>query len=143
MSHARQQIRDYVVNLLKTTGYTTYPFRKLPVNKLPVIGVYTGTEDISQEEGQLAFIQHRDVELTVISIVEGSPIENVMDNMTVSIESKIMSDIFLGGLVYCVDLTRTNTSIDDSGETEKGLITMTFSVKCLTENGHPEILLKG
>jgi hypothetical protein len=143
MSHVRKQVRDYVVNLLKTTGYTVYPVRKLPVNKLPVIGVYTATENILEDEGKLALLQHRDIELTVISAVEGGVIEDTIDNMTSSIESKIMSDIFLGGLVYCVDLVQTNTSVDDSGEAEIGLIMMTFSVKCLTENGEPETLMKG
>jgi hypothetical protein len=144
MSHARKQIRDYTVTLLRNAGLTVFPFRKLPINSLPVIGVYTGSEEINTDEGQFARLQFREVEMNVVGIVSSlSNVEDTMDALCSTIESIIISDPFLGGLAYCVDLTKTSTSIDDSSESEKGIINMTFMVKCLTECGSPEILLKG
>lgn len=142
MSHARKQIRDYIVNLLNSNSILTYSSRKLPVDVLPVTGVYAEREDLNLNNDAQQYYHIRELNLIIRSIVKGVNIDDTMDIMASSIETVLLNDEFLANKCYSTDLSSTEMQLDPSSESEKGLLTMSFLIKYITEKGKPEIILK-
>ncbi len=159
MAHVRQQIRDYVADLLVNfifdrfgiviqdrfnvnlevrqsgeTG-TLYKFRRyaLDEEKLPALIVYT-TTDISR----LATIGQRtmthDLELRVDIVNKGSSL-NIFENIeqfSAELISKVEEDFFLGGLAKSCVLASSDFDVETGGEKAIGSGKMIFNVQYTT-----------
>ena len=162
MAHVRQQIRDYVSDLLVSFIYdrfgiviqdrfsnvlqprqndpllatgTLYKFRRyaLDEDKLPALIVYT-TTDISR----LATIGQRtmahDLELRVDIINKGSSL-NIFENIeqfSAELIQEVESDFHLGGLVKSCILTSSDFDVETGGEKAIGSGKMIFNVQYMT-----------
>ena len=141
MSHARKDIRDSIVTAvtgLTTTGTRVYASRSYPLDddNLPGLLVYTVSEDIDEEEGKLAGIQHR----SQIIIVEGydkltAGLDDKLDTIAEEIETAIFAATIPGS--FGLDLLSTQADFEDGLEKTVGKITLTFQVQYLTEEGAP------
>jgi hypothetical protein len=159
MAHVRQQIRDYVADLLVNfifdrfgiviqdrfnvnlearqvgeTG-TLYKFRRyaLDEEKLPALIVYT-TTDLSR----LATIGQRtmthDLELRVDIVNKGSSL-NIFENIeqfSAELISKVEDDFFLGGLAKSCVLASSDFDVETGGEKAIGSGKMIFNVQYTT-----------
>jgi hypothetical protein len=159
MAHVRQQIRDYVADLLVNfifdrfgiviqdrfnvnlearqvgeTG-TLYKFRRyaLDEEKLPALIVYT-TTDLSR----LATIGQRtmthDLELRVDIVNKGSSL-NIFENIeqfSAELISKVEEDFFLGGLAKSCVLASSDFDVETGGEKAIGSGKMIFNVQYTT-----------
>ena len=160
MAHVRQQIRDYVADLLvqfifdrfgiviqdrfgskleairqgSETG-TLYKFRRYALDEaqLPALIVYT-TNDISR----LATIGQRtmthDLELRVDIVNKGSSVsifENI-EQFSAELISKVESDFFLGGLAKSCVLASSDFDVETGGEKAIGSGKMIFNVQYTT-----------
>jgi hypothetical protein len=159
MAHVRQQIRDYVADLLvnfifdrfgiviqdrfsvnlearpgNETG-TLYKFRRYALDeaKLPALIVYT-TTDLSR----LATIGQRtmthDLELRVDIVNKGSSL-NIFENIeqfSAELISKVEDDFFLGGLAKSCVLASSDFDVETGGEKAIGSGKMIFNVKYTT-----------
>jgi hypothetical protein len=159
MAHVRQQIRDYVADLLVNFIYdrfgiviqdrfnvnlearqggeigTLYKFRRyaLDEEKLPALIVYT-TTDLSR----LATIGQRtmthDLELRVDIINKGSSL-NIFENIeqfSAELISKVEDDFFLGGLAKSCVLASSDFDVETGGEKAIGSGKMIFNVQYTT-----------
>ena len=159
MAHVRQQIRDYVADLLvnfifdrfgiviqdrfsvnlearpgNETG-TLYKFRRYALDeaKLPALIVYT-TTDLSR----LATIGQRtmthDLELRVDIVNKGSSL-NIFENIeqfSAELISKVEDDFFLGGLAKSCVLASSDFDVETGGEKAIGSGKMIFNVQYTT-----------
>lgn len=145
MSHVKTQIRQAFIDLLMNNtvaGANVLDRRKLPINILPVIGVYSTSETIDKTEGQQSSLQFRTITVLVRAQIRyTNELEDEIDSLQSTIETLIFADRFLGNLAYANELTEVNSTIDDSGEIEIGILQMTFEVRVLTDEGYPEICL--
>lgn len=145
MSHAKTQIRQAFIDLLMNNtvaGANVLDRRKLPINILPVIGVYSASEMIDKTEGQQSSLQFRTITVLVRAQIRyTNELEDEIDALQSTIETLILADKFLGNLAYANELTEVNSDIDSSGEIEIGILQMTFEVQVLTDEGFPEMCL--
>jgi hypothetical protein len=159
MAHVRQQIRDYVADLLVNfifdrfgiviqdrfsvnlearqggeTG-TLYKFRRYALDeaKLPALIVYT-TTDLSR----LATIGQRtmthNLELRVDIVNKGSSL-NIFENIeqfSAELISKVEDDFFLGGLAKSCVLASSDFDVETGGEKAIGSGKMIFNVQYTT-----------
>jgi hypothetical protein len=159
MAHVRQQIRDYVADLLvnfifdrfgiviqdrfsvnlearpgNETG-TLYKFRRYALDeaKLPALIVYT-TTDLSR----LATIGQRtmthNLELRVDIVNKGSSL-NIFENIeqfSAELISKVEDDFFLGGLAKSCVLASSDFDVETGGEKAIGSGKMIFNVQYTT-----------
>jgi len=159
MAHVRQQIRDYVADLLVNfifdrfgiviqdrfsvnlearpggeTG-TLYKFRRYALDdaQLPALIVYT-TNDVTS----LATIGSRtlshNLELRVDVINKGSSL-NIFENIEsfcAELNETIETDYRFNGLVKSCVLTQSDFSVDTSGEKAIGTGKMIFDVRYMT-----------
>lgn len=159
MAHVRQQIRDYVADLLvdfirdrfgiiirdrfnaslqqRESGNegTLYKFRRyaLDEDRLPALIVYT-TTDISR----LATIGQRtmshSLELRVDIINKGSSV-NIFENIeqfTADLIHSVESDFYLGGLAKSCVLASSDFDVETGGEKAIGSGKMIFNVQYRT-----------
>lgn len=159
MAHVRQQIRDYVADLLVNFIFdrfgiviqdrfsvnlearqggeagTLYKFRRyaLDEDKLPALIVYT-TTDLSR----LATIGQRtmnhSLELRVDIINKGSSL-NIFENIeqfSAELISKVESDFDLGGLAKSCILASSDFDVETGGEKAIGSGKMIFNVQYTT-----------
>jgi len=145
VSHARQQIRDAVVAALtglETTWYTVFASRIWPLEDgtIPGLIVYTSTEEIDEEQGKIAKIQHRDLTITIKGRDKLSAgLDDQLDTMAAEIEAAIhAADL---GRVYALDLLSTEMNIADGLEQPVGELTMIYRVQYLTDEGTPTVAI--
>lgn len=145
MSHVKTQIRQAFIGLLlnnTVAGANVLDRRKLPINTLPIIGVYSNNEIIRQDEGLQSGVQFRTVNVIVRAQIRyTNELEDEIDSLQSTIETLIFADPFLGNLVYANELVNIESGIDDSGEIEIGILQMTFAVQVLTDEGQPTTAL--
>jgi len=145
--HARTQIRDKVVTLvtsLTTTGTNVFPSRKYPLSDdvFPGLCVYTLSENIDEEEGKLAGIQFRSVDI----VVEGydaliAGLDDNLDTIAAEVETAVFADRFLTGSLQALDLINTEFDLNVEAEKPVGMIKLTFKAQYLTEEGAPTVTL--
>lgn len=145
MSHVKTQVRQAFIDLLMNNtvaGSNVLDRRKLPINILPVIGIYSASEMIDKNEGQQSSLQFRTITVLVRAQIHyTNELEDEIDSLQSTIETLVFADKFLGNLAYANELTEVSSTIDDSGEIEIGILQMTFEVQVLTDEGYPEICL--
>jgi hypothetical protein len=145
--HAREQIRDKVVTKvtsLTTTGTRVYPSRKYPLDDdlFPGLCVYTLNESIDEEEGKLAGIQFRSVDVVIEgydALVAG--LDDKLDDIAAEVETAIFADRFFTGLLKALDLTTTEIDLNVEAAKPVGMIKLTFKAQYLTAEGAPTVAL--
>ena len=145
MSHARTSIRDAFVSAL--TGLTTtksrvYKSRVYPLDNdnLPGLTVFVSTEEIDEEEGKIARIQHRYCEIVVKGYDKlTAGLDDQLDTIAEEVETAIFNTTIPGS--YGLDLINSESDIKTGAEKPVGEITLTFRVQYLTEEGAPNTAL--
>lgn len=134
MPHARQQIRDQIVTTvtgLATTGSNVFSTRVWPHEGgvLPSLNVRNGIEAIDNDASTLD-IETRSLDIQIEARVKSTgSIDDELDDICAEVETAIMADDTLGGLVKWIELAQTE--FDDSREVDQpaGLAVMTW--RCL------------
>jgi hypothetical protein len=145
--HAREQIRDKVVTKvtsLTTTGTRVYPSRKYPLDDylFPGLCVYTLNESIDEEEGKLAGIQFRSVDIVIEgydALVAG--LDDKLDDIAAEVETALFGDRFLTGSLTALDLVDTEVDLNVEAAKPVGMIKLTFKAQYLTAEGAPTVTL--
>jgi len=149
MSHARQQIRDEIVNILTVypVSATVVPSRIWIVQpaELPMIGVYTNAEEVSLDDGasmggpgDLA----RGLTVSFDVVVQtstGSPGADLLDTLAEEIEEALGTERQLLGVM---DLLPASMDIEQTMEGDNITSRMTLNYLCIyrTEVGLPQVI---
>lgn len=141
MTHIRTQIRDEIflaVTGLDVTGLNVFKSRTVPVDTLPSLIVSTGNEEIDEEEGRVARVQSRKLEI----IVRGYDklkvgLDDQLDSIAEEVETAVLNATY--STITAIDLIAVETNIEDGSEQPVGEITLIFSVSYLTRDGAPGI----
>jgi len=145
MSHARQQIRDAVTAALVSVTATVQKQRiwVLQQDELPLVGVYTGTEEDSLDEGASFGALFRSLEVKIDLAVSGSTGEqsmNALDDLAVEVETDLGINRQMVGIL---DLMPVSSDVEQSteGDSVTSRMTLTFEAMYRTVIGFPEIII--
>jgi hypothetical protein len=120
MTHARQKIRDRIVELLEPISeVTVVNSRAYPMIALPVISVYTLNESSQSENLTIGAPRRYSRVLAVaitIAVSESDQADEMADVYAGQVEQKMAADVTLGGFVTDSTLTQTDTEIDGGSE---------------------------
>jgi len=141
MSHARQQIRDAVMEAvidLATTGRNVWASRAFPLadNVLPGLIVFTDSEFVDEEMGKIAQLQHRELTVTIKGrdkLTAG--LDDHLDDIAAEVEAAMFAANL--GRVYALDLISTEMSLAEGLEMPVGEISLTYRVQYITAEGAP------
>lgn len=145
--HARDQIATAFIDALSMiAGITTTKGQLFSVydSQLPLQTVYATEEEIEidNNQGRLTGLQRRTARITVQCYLKAEDnLESGLDDMAVNIEETIFADPVLKNLVRCLDLVSTLKETSKEGETEVGIISLTFSCRYMTEDGQPQVII--
>lgn len=141
MTHARTQIRQAVVNLLKdntAAGSRVYASRVYALDdpKLPALLVFTPQEGMGNPSMQRPRTQQRNLQLVIEGYVKArGDIDAEADALALEVEQIIGTDPTLGGLVKDAMLDTSSTQLSGEGEKPVAIISLTFAVLyCVKEN---------
>lgn len=145
MAHARKQIRDAVSALLtglSTTGQRVYPSRafSLEESELPSISVFTANEAVTRTT--MAPIRyHRDLEV----IIEGHAVadelvDDSLDQISAEVEVAMSGALVADGVTLSTQLLSTASSLSGEGESQVGVIRLTYTIPYSTLESTPESL---
>lgn len=141
--HIRQKIRNEIVAAvtgLTTTGSRVYPSRVWPLDDdtIPGLLVYTGDEDVDSEEGRVARVQNRDLQIVVIGKAKlTAGLDDLLDDIAEEVETAVLSASY--ATIQSIDLLSTEIDIERGAEKPTGEVILTFSVHYLTRDGQPNI----
>lgn len=120
MTHARQKIRDKIVDILEPIAdVTVVNSRAYPMVTLPVISVYTLNESSQSENVTINAPRRYSRVLAVaitIAVSESEQADEMADVYAGQVEIKMAADVTLGGMVTDSTLTQTDTEIDGGSE---------------------------
>lgn len=144
MTHARQQIRDQIVeDLSGISGTTVYSMRRYAIDhkKLPVVLVYTMGETSSLLTiGRDSKTINRTLSVGIEAIVKSSTdVADVVDTLCAQIEAAIGNDFNLNGLAKSAILTDTQIDINVEGENPISSARLTYDVNYQTATNNAEI----
>lgn len=138
MSHVRKQIRDNVtttVTSLTTTGANVYQSRTYPLaaGKLPGLLVYTRSEVVSSATLTRPRTKQRELDVVIEGFVAAnSALDNTLDQISLEVEEAMVADVTRNGLAKDTELTSVETEYYAEGETQAGVVRMTFLVRYMT-----------
>lgn len=145
MAHVRKQIRDNVITTvtgLTTTSTRVFRSRVYPIaaGKLPGLCVYTRSETV--ESGTLTRPRTKMRNLDVV--IEGyalanSDLDNTLDQISLEVEEAMVSDVTRGGKAKDTELIDIEVEQVGEGETQAGVVRMTFSVQYATIENDAEV----
>lgn len=133
MTHPRHNIRAAVV--LRLTGKTAaesrvFPSRVRPVDaaQLPCILVYAGSEAVTvYQESPHEYERRLTVQVEAQAKADEG-LDAAMDAIAEDVEHELMQDHTLGGLCRDVELTASEITIKDDGDTLIGSCVLTYEV---------------
>jgi hypothetical protein len=144
VAHVRKQIRDNVITTvtgLTTTSTRVYRSRVYPIasGKLPGLCVYTQSEAV--ESGTLA--RQRTKLRTLDVVIEGyalanSNLDDTLDQISLEVEEAMVTDVTRGGKAKDTELTSVEIEQVGEGETQAGVVRMTFAVMYATVENDAE-----
>lgn len=150
MTHARQQIRNYVAsNALGTLAGSTgageiFKTRAYPKSEYPFISVYTLDESVEVENpgewGGKRYRRFQDVAVDVGVYTNTSP-DDTLDALLISIEQRMASDETMGGGVIATDLISTQFNNSGDGDTQLLTARLLYRVEFRTTVDDPETFL--
>ena len=141
--HARKVIRDAVVLALTPIGLTIRVSRSYPLIDLPVISVFTTSENSNLENSTLG-VPHRysrqlDVEIEIaVEAVDGH--DDLVDLYAAKVEATLESDVTLGGAVTELTLQRSTMSLEGA-EKKIAISRLTYGAWYRTHGTDPETAL--
>jgi hypothetical protein len=145
MTHVRKQIRDNVVTTvtgLTTTTTKVYRSRVYPIasGKLPGLCVYTQSESIESA----TLTRPRTKMRTLDVVIEGyalanSNLDNTLDQISLEVEEAMVTDVTRGGKAKDTELTSVEIEQVGEGETQAGIVRMTFTVTYATLENDAEV----
>jgi hypothetical protein len=145
MTHVRKQIRDNVVTTvtgLTTTTTKVYRSRVYPIasGKLPGLCVYTQSETVESA----TLTRPRTKMRTLDVVIEGyalanSNLDNTLDQISLEVEEAMVTDVTRGGKAKDTELTSVETEQVGEGETQAGIVRMTFTVTYATLENDAEV----
>lgn len=147
MIHARTQIRQAVVNLLKdqtAAGNRVYESRVYPLDdpKLPALLVFTPQESMGNPTMQRPRTQARQLQLVIEGYLKArGDIDSDADALALEVEQLIGADPTIGGLVKDAILDVTTTQLSGEGEKPVAIVSLTFMVLYAVKENAPEILV--
>lgn len=144
MSHARTTIRNAFVAAvtgLTTTGSNVTTKKKTwSDDELPSLTVRTSSESVDEEKGKVARIQHRDLDIVIEGRCKNTgDVDALLDTISSEVETAIFGASFSG--IFALDLIETIKDEELDLEQPTGLVTITFRIQYLTEEGSPNTAL--
>ena len=146
MSHARTQIRDYVVATL-TADITAALIVDTRIwiqqaSDLPVIAVYTTEEDIDQDQSSFDAVYRTLALVTEIRVqgVDGEATELALDNLAEAVEVSLGDQRRALGMQDIWPAT-WESAVNTEGDTVTGSGTLTFSCQYRTAIGAPATII--
>jgi hypothetical protein len=147
MSHARTQIRQAVIALLKgntSAGNNVFEARVYPIDdpKLPALLVYTKLETLGEQSMSRPRTQQRELRLSIEVYVKArSKVDEDTDALALEIEQLIAVDVTLGGLVKDMVLDTTETQFPDDGERPVAVAVMNYAILYTVKEHQPQTLV--
>jgi hypothetical protein len=145
VAHVRKQIRDNVITTvtgLTTTSTRVYRSRVYPIasGKLPGLCVYTRSETV--ESGTMTRPRTKMRNLDVV--IEGyalanSNLDDSLDQISLEVEEAMVADVTRGGKAKDTELIDVEIEQVGEGETQAGVVRMTFSVQYSTIENDAEV----
>lgn len=142
MEHVRKRIRNAValiVTGLPSTADRVHTSRMTVVqpDELPCLIVYSSHEQTSP--GSLDGLQSRTLQLIVDAYARAClDLEDELDGICAEVESAVVQDGPLSGLVKWIRLSETSIQLGGEGDSAMGMARMRFTVNYYTEEGLPE-----
>ena len=100
--------------------------------------VFTSNEEIDGEEGRVARVQNRSLEITVVGRDKlRVGLDDQLDTIAEEVETAIFGASFT--TINTIDLLSIETDIEHGAEKPTGEIVLTFSVHYLTRDGVPSV----
>lgn len=147
MSHARTQIRQAVIALLKgntSAGNNVFEARVYPIDdpKLPALLVYTKLETLGEQSMSRPRSQQRELRLSIEVYVKArGKVDEDSDALALEIEQLIAADVTLGGLVKDMVLDTTETQFSDDGERPVAVAVMNYAILYTVKEHQPQTLV--
>lgn len=147
MSHARTQIRQAVIALLKgntSAGNNVLEARVYPIDdpKLPALLVYTKLETLGEQSMSRPRTQQRELRLSIeIYVKVRGKVDEDTDALALEIEQLIAADVTLGGLVKDMVLDTTETQFSDDGERPVAVAVMNYAILYTVKEHQPQTLV--
>jgi len=149
VSHARTQIRQAVIALLKgntSAGNNVFEARVYPIDdpKLPALLVYTKLETLGEQSMSRPRTQQRELRLSIEvyvkaqSKISGRKVDEDTDALALEIEQLIAADVTLGGLVKDIVLDTTETQFSDDGERPVAVAVMNYAILYTVKEHQPQ-----
>lgn len=150
MTHARQQLRDYVATtaLGALTGQTAageiYRTRAYPKTEYPYISVYTLDEAIDVENpGEFGGKRYRRFQNIAVDVgvnTNTNP-DNTLDDILVLVEQRMGLDETMGGGVIATDLISVQFDNNGDGDVQLLAARMLYRIEYRTAVDDPETFL--
>lgn len=132
MTHVRTQIRDTVRTLLETVlpAYNVHSNRRFAVNlsELPMIDMQILNENISREAMGDGQIRVASLYLRVTEVGSDSSMDDMLDEVSVTIEHAIAGSVELENLAFNVELMQTNFTEGTVGDNSTGEVILRYDV---------------
>lgn len=147
MSHARTQIRQAVIALLKgntSAGNNVFEARVYPIDdpKLPALLVYTKLETLGEQSMSRPRTQQRELRLSIEVYVKArGKVDEDTDALALEIEQLIAADVTLGGLVKDMVLDTTETQFSDDGDRPVAVAVMNYAILYTVKEHQPQTLV--
>ncbi|MBN66953.1 MAG: hypothetical protein CMM94_05235 [Rickettsiales bacterium] len=147
MSHARTQIRQAVIALLKgntSAGNNVFEARVYPIDdpKLPALLVYTKLETLGEQSMSRPRTQQRELRLSIEVYVKArGKVDEDTDALALEIEQLIAADVTMGGLVKDMVLDTTETQFSDDGERPVAVAVMNYAILYTVKEHQPQTLV--
>jgi hypothetical protein len=145
MTHVRKQIRDNVVTTvtgLTTTTTKVYRSRVYPIasGKLPGLCVYTQSETVESATLTRPRTKMRSLDVVIEGYaLANSNLDDTLDQISLEVEEAMVTDVTRGGKAKDTELTSVEIEQVGEGETQAGIVRMTFTVTYATLENDAEV----
>ena len=146
MTHARTQIRQAVIALLKgntSAKSRVHEARVYPISepKLPAIMVYTNSETAEDWIISKPRTQMRRLSLTIEAYAkQPGAVDAVADGLALEIEKLVATDTTLGGIAKDTMLDSTEIQLTGDGEKPVAGIVLTYTVMYAVKENTPDVI---
>lgn len=148
MAHARASIRAAIANAvtgLTTTGANVFvnPMYLISTAELPALRVFVARDQevVNGDQAQMGDLTWRQLAVEVQAVARTSAsdttIADVLDDICAEVETAIMTNATIAGLVVDVQLASTTIETDDEAEQPTGTATMLWAVTYRTDGTAP------
>ena len=146
MSHVRQQIREAIGTActgLSTTAARVFQARVYPLASadLPGLALYTNSETSEEAEvGGASRLLMRTLEVKIDGYSrKTSGLDDELDTICAEVETAIMDNSTVQGLVAYLFILETSVSFSSEGDRPIGCASMTWNCVYYTEANDPQI----